>query len=1165
MRPPLESAWGLGAVLRGVVADMQHASKADIVSIFLYEESTHTYYAPFATGQPQESLLDSLTDMREQLARYSSDRVQGKVPDDIAVHHYGSTVWLTVTRQRLVARDAPSEIDSTFIRRYQIEATIGLPLLAGERFLGLIYLNYRGRDQAPEGGKLAELERRAASAAAAVAAVLAAAERSALDGVGRLAALLTAPAGAERTDIKELRRLLSIALAELLLASELDGAAIYQFASQRTSLELVTAHAPVAAPPRIERTDAAAPWPAVLSAAVAASIASADLHPVATYALGSEHEPHGYLVVLSRDRLATVRRAPATDLLLKAGAELIGSSLASQRLIAELENSNRLLGALGNMATAMLKPGGSRQEVLEAVAGHLTDAAVPEFDFHFAGVYLLEERAGEKMVVSKAAGAATTAAVDSAERLAPKTPGPLPSPPPGGRRAVSSHRARVPRWVLEEERELAPDDVLVHVARTWQVAVVGPEPLGGTSDRADVVAGSLPAQAAWAEVPVVRSDGTVLTHVAACLIGSGVDTRVGLATEPPFTLAGEVFEKSGHGELIRIFLPFGSDLNRRATGVLEVGYHRSHDRRPDWGQIEALRAAAAQVAVAVETARLYEEARRHGDELELGAEVSRAIASSIDLDQTLRLVAQGLVRLVDASLCQIALYEQDREGWFGAAASDQEDLWRRQHGERSEPSFLFEVLDHGEPIVVEDANADTRVSAAYVKAFGVRSLLALPLIADGQPIGAAVLAEKHHLRTFTPEEVERVQGLALGAAVAIKNARLHALAEEERHLQKDFVLVGFGQWGQKAYGHLQTLKQFFNFRIHVVEKDLPGAREKLAAREEEVRTHGDAFYWDGASLPAHEQLQRELESSSYVITYIATPAATHLPTLALYYDISDVVLIEKPLGAPPEEYREFLDHAQGGVEIVAADHYYFKLEVRLLQLLLTEERTLRDFLDNVEEIRIEILEAQPLVGAAADIGVIADLVPHAFAIISLLSPIDRIHLDEEGPLSVGRHEGLVGQRESYARVNATFQNRGRSVRLIIDVGKGAEDAKWIKLSGERRAGGRSPSYKFDFGRGEAIDGTQATVRAAVRRIREPGVPDNAHLNMLRHVIEKRHPAVGILSIREAIRANQRVRELEGMAVDLLAKGEVTTYAVGTRPAFDAKQAAVTPVGSQAPH
>src|SRR5712692_5352600 len=355
-----------------------------------------------------------------------------------------------------------------------------------------------------------------------------------------------------------------------------------------------------------------------------------------------------------------------------------------------------------------------------------------------------------------------------------------------------------------------------------------------------------------------------------------------------------------------------------------------------------------------------------------------------------------------------------------------------------------------------------------------------------------------------------------------------------------------------------TLKQFFNFRTHVDEHESPGARERLAGKDEEVRQHGDAFYWDSPAEPAHEQLERELESSSYVITYIATPAATHLPTLQAYYDLSDVVLIEKPLGAPPEAYREFLDTAPGGVEIVAADHYYFKLEVRLLQMLLAEERTLRTFLDSVEEIRIEILEEQALTGAAADIGVIADLIPHAFAIISLLTPIDRIHLDAETPLSVGRHEGLTGQRESYARMNATFQNRGRSVRLVIDVGKGAENAKWIKLSGERRAGGRSPSYKFDFGRGEAIDGTQATVRAAVRRIREPGVPDNAHLNMLRHVIEKRHPAVGILSIREAIRANQRVRDLEAMAVDLLARGESSSYAIGTRPAFEASQRKAAP-------
>ena len=48
---------------------------------------------------------------------------------------------------------------------------------------------------------------------------------------------------------------------------------------------------------------------------------------------------------------------------------------------------------------------------------------------------------------------------------------------------------------------------------------------------------------------------------------------------------------------------------------------------------------------------------------------------------------------------------------------------------------------------------------------------------------------------------------------------------------------------------------------------------------------------------------------------------------------------------------------------------------------------------------------------------------------------------------------------------------------------------------------------------------------------------------------KRRPAVGILSIREAIRANQRIRDLEGMAGDLLTRQECTEYAVGTRPVF----------------
>ncbi len=180
---------------------------------------------------------------------------------------------------------------------------------------------------------------------------------------------------------------------------------------------------------------------------------------------------------------------------------------------------------------------------------------------------------------------------------------------------------------------------------------------------------------------------------------------------------------------------------------------------------------------------------------------------------------------------------------------------------------------------------------------------------------------------------------------------------------------------------------------------------------------------------------------------------------------------------------------------------------------------------------------------------IADLLPHAFAILSLLTPLDRLKLAARLPLQIGRYQPLRSEHETYARLVGSFDHRGREVRVTIDVGKGVANAKWIKLSGERRMGGRRSFYKFDFIKGEAIDGTQSALRAATRPIRQPGVPDNAHLSMLRHVIEKKHPAVGILSIREALRANARIQELEHMAMELLKAGRWTPYEQGQRPAF----------------
>jgi GAF domain-containing protein len=1134
---------GFAAALRAAVESMRETSDADIVALYPYDEVTDGFYAPIAIGLPESDLVHSLPDFADQLQRFRSDQAEGKTPDDLSPRSYGTSAWLLTMRRPFITADAMQDAESSFVRRHKIEAIVALPLMVGSRIVGLLYLNYverRGKRSKVDVSAPTYLERIGEASddvAIAIDAARRAEESEILRSISTLVSDFSAlPAGPDNEVSSSMQ--LEAALHRVLAAAHLDAAALYVPLQGRNRLSLLATHGFQSA--TAETIPLVGPDEILRDETLNASLAAAKLHPLVALApRGQGHQ--GILVLADHDPLVLERRLPMDHTLLQTAADLLGAMLHTGRMAQALEDTNRTLGAVTRLSMRLLQPGATQDETLRTAVAALTDPGLPELDFEIADIFLLESDPDGGLSVSACAGA--TASPD------------IPSIPDERQKGAGTRR--IPTWAAPGVRKLDPQDVLAYAASRRRAIVVAAR---DAQEHDDFVSGYPEDGLERLSVPVVRNDGSSAASVHAARLREAADRAPmrGDADEGSLyrptnelTLNAEMFDEYGHGSLVRVFVPFGSNSSGdRATGVLEAGFHTSRAQSIGRVQIEALRACAATVAVAVETARLYEDVTLRARQLEIVTEVSRAIATSIDLDQTLRLVARNMARAVDASVCLIALLDEDGSAWYGAAASDQDELWRHRRVERPEQSIVFEVADHERPVVVEDAMNNELVSPYMARLLGLRSLIALPLQAgEGDAFGAVLLGQRDRQRIFSSGEIERLSGLASQAAMAIRNARVHAREEEEHHIQKDVVLVGFGQWGQKAYKHLVLLKSFFNFRTHVVEADLPGRRQVLSAAEETVLANGDLFYWDSPTSPAHDALTLELEPSCYVITYIATPAETHLPLLKSYYDLSNVILIEKPLGAPPEEYRAFLDSTDGSVQIVAADHYWFKTEVRLLENLLTEERNLRAFLDEIEEVEIEILEEQEPGGSGAQIGMIADLIPHAFAVLSLLTPLDHLKLDPYRPVQVGRYQPLRSEHETYARLLGSFDHRGRHVRVTIDVGKGVANAKWIKLSGERRMGGRRSFYKFDFTKGEAIDGTQSALRAATRPIRQPGVPDNAHLSMLRHIVEKRHPAVGILSIREALRANARIQQIEQTAADLIASGNWMPYEHGQRPAF----------------
>ena len=226
----------------------------------------------------------------------------------------------------------------------------------------------------------------------------------------------------------------------------------------------------------------------------------------------------------------------------------------------------------------------------------------------------------------------------------------------------------------------------------------------------------------------------------------------------------------------------------RPIGALNIlSRHRDQFNQRD---VAILRQFAAQVAIAIVNARLFEQSRLDAEAFETLAEIGREVASVLDLDELFTRIAQLARRVIDYRTFGILLLNEDEELEMKLAV---------QYGEKvlvprvklGEGVVGYAAL-HREPVLVSDVSQDPRYISVVPD---VRSELAIPLLLKDRCIGVVDL-ESPELDAFSKRDVEILTLLASQAAVAIENARLYeaVLANEER-LEKE---VRFAQRVQIA-------------------------------------------------------------------------------------------------------------------------------------------------------------------------------------------------------------------------------------------------------------------------------------------------------------------------------------------------------------------------------
>jgi signal transduction histidine kinase len=188
-------------------------------------------------------------------------------------------------------------------------------------------------------------------------------------------------------------------------------------------------------------------------------------------------------------------------------------------------------------------------------------------------------------------------------------------------------------------------------------------------------------------------------------------------------------------------------------------------------------ALGAAAGVAIENARLYEEARRQQRWLGASAEVTRALLSGSEPGAVLALVTEQALRLSGADLVVLALPDAERrslsvEHASGLGAEDSMGLVGSV-----DASMAGQVLASGETVVLTDFGHDDRVAAASRRVMRLGPAIMVPLGGPGNVRGVLTAGRRPGAQPFAPGVIDLVASFAAQAAVALELAERRRDAE----------------------------------------------------------------------------------------------------------------------------------------------------------------------------------------------------------------------------------------------------------------------------------------------------------------------------------------------------------------------------------------------------
>ncbi len=213
--------------------------------------------------------------------------------------------------------------------------------------------------------------------------------------------------------------------------------------------------------------------------------------------------------------------------------------------------------------------------------------------------------------------------------------------------------------------------------------------------------------------------------------------------------------------------------NKKVFGVLEfirAKNEPSFDANANvWAQL-----LANQITIALQNLRLLKNIRQKSTHLETLNEINRIINATLDIDQTLKLITQKSVEIINAEAGSVFVVDDSGENLIFSVALGPAGmtLIGKQMPIDTASIAGITALNH-QSLIINNVAEDPHWNTTFDKAseFKTRDILSIPMIVFDKVVGVIEAVNKKDGRPFTADDEKTLTGFARQAAIAMVNAQ----------------------------------------------------------------------------------------------------------------------------------------------------------------------------------------------------------------------------------------------------------------------------------------------------------------------------------------------------------------------------------------------------------